>query len=89
MALDTKSAFSTATTHILQKSKISQGRACESESLNRSKTKKYNTIALCENGTLKRSKTVNTVQKSQPLRSCEGVSILATSYSNLSPLKSR
>ena len=46
MALDTKSAFSTAnfqraTAHILQKRKISQGRACESESLKRSKTKKY------------------------------------------------
>ena len=85
MALDTKSAFSTAnfqraTTHILQKRKISQGRAWESETLKRSKTKKYNTIASCESGT---SKTGNTVQKSQLLRSCVGLSILATYYNNL------
>ena len=36
-------------------------------------------IILCENGTLERSKTENTVQKSQLSRSCVDLSILATS----------
>ena len=34
----------------------------------------------CKSKALKRSKPENTVQKSQPLRSCVGLSILATSY---------